>query len=331
MMRALIEGERLDAAASSERFRIQKDPARRNLKILADIVPGVRTVRDGRRDVFFFDPEDAFGAERALDDRPSLAAAIAASFGAAFSKVFGGTDYQVQLDGLRAAVVERLAKVRRQHFANIGRKIVVICGREEVLTDKHELLEEVLESVLKQKCVRMQYRNFKGEQKELVVKPYSLAVYDAHLYLIAAKDQDAHPYRFARILDIDVLNDTFPYPEPSEYDPAVLFRDSIGVWASAEPEPCRIRVRLAPSWAVYARHHRWHESQRVAEEAPDGGIVLQFLVRPCPEFEQWVLRFGEAAEVLEPLSLRERIAERLRRAASRYNAPVFATPSQAPP
>lgn len=322
MMRALMEGVELDAASASERFGINVDPARRNLNLLLAVLPGVEKRRDGRRDVFSFNHEAAFGSDRTLDSRPGIAAAISASFGAAFSRVFSGTDYQVQLDGLRARVVDRLTVMRKKLFSNIGRKVVVVCGREEVLTDKQGLLDDVLDGVLKQRRVRMTYRTFDGREKEVTVKPYSLAVYDAHLYMIAAEAQAPHPYRFARILELDVTDEEFPYPEPSEYDPAVLFRDSIGIWAGAEPEACRIRVRLSETWTVYARHHRWHESQRITRDLEDGGVELEFRVRPCPEFEQWILRFGEGAEVLEPVALRERIAGRLKAAAGRYEIPT---------
>lgn len=318
MMRALMEGIELDAASASERFGINVDPARRNLNLLQAVLPGVEKRRDGRRDVFSFDYEAAFGSDRALDSRPGIAAAISASFGAAFSRVFSGTDYQVQLDGLRARVVDRLSLMRKKLFSNIGRKVVVVCGREEVLSDKQGLLDDVLDAVLKQRRVRMKYRTFEGKVKEVTVKPYSLAVYDAHLYMIAAEAQAPHPYRFARILDLEVTEGEFTYPEPSEYDPAVLFRDSIGIWAGGEPEPCRVVIRLGPMWTVYARHHRWHESQRIIKDLADGGVELEFRVRPCPEFQQWVLRFGEDAQVIEPAELRARIGQRLSAAAARY-------------
>src|SRR5690606_1389112 len=112
-----------------------------------------------------------------------------------------------------------------------------------------------------------------------------------------------------RIADVERLDESFPYPSPNEYDPEVVFRDSIGVWAGA-PEPCRVRVRLSREWSVHAKHHRWHHSQRIAREHSDGSVEVELMVRPCPELEQWILRFGETAEVLEPPELRDRLAAR---------------------
>ena len=73
-------------------------------------------------------------------------------------------------------------------------------------------------------------------------------------------------------------------------------------------------------WAFYAQHHRWHDSQRISKNT-DGSFDLTLHVRPCPELEQWVLRFGENVEVLEPVHLREKIAKRLLEAGKRYSRP----------
>lgn len=42
----------------------------------------------------------------------------------------------------------------------------------------------------------------------------------------------------------ELLDTSFKYPAANEYDPAIAFRDSIGIWGSSI-EPVRVRVRLA--------------------------------------------------------------------------------------
>jgi len=323
MLTGLMNGAHLDAKSASRQFEINPEGALRNLKLLTSIVPGVRRTTDGQRHVFSFDPVAAFGEEPLAKTRPSIASAIAATLGASFSRMFAGTQYQVDLERLRHQVVEQLAGVWKQHFTELGRKFVVVSGGEEVLGDRASLLEDVIDAVLKQKLVSMTYQKFDGPTKTVVAKPYSLAVYDAHLYVIGSERDPqgafvaAHPFRFGRIQSLEVLTDTFVYPGPTEYDPEVLFHDSIGIWASG-PEPTRVVVRLTPYWAVFAKHHSWHRSQQVVRELKDGSVELQFRVRPCPEFEQWVLRFGENVEVLEPQELRAAIASRLTKAAAKY-------------
>jgi predicted DNA-binding transcriptional regulator YafY len=313
MLAAMMSGDRLNSRSASERFGMNPEGALRNLKLLHKLVPGVAKTREGARDVFSFDPKELLSAASLPDAKSSLASAIAVSMGAAFSRVFAGTQYQIDLRRLRDEVVQRLATAWKQRFVSMSRKFVVLSGHEEELEDRAGLLEDVLDAVLRQRLIRMRYRKFSGEEDETVVEPYSLVVYDAHLYVLGnpvrADGAELHPYRFARIQTLEVLDKTFTYPEPIRYDPAVLFRDSIGIW-TGDPAPCAIRVRLSPLWSVYARHHRWHQSQRIVAEHPGGSVEIEMRVRPCPEFEQWVLRFGEHAEVLAPESLRKTLRQR---------------------
>ena len=326
MLGVLMSGRRLDAKLASKQFGINPEGALRNLKLLSSIVPGVKRTPEGQKHVFDFDPVAAFGEEPLTKTRPSIASAIAVTLGSAFSRVFAGTQYQVDLERLRQDVVEQLAGVWKQHFTELGRKFVVICGGEEILGDRAPLLEDVLDAVLKQKVVTMKYQKFAGPTAERVVKPYSLGVYDAHLYVIGSeRGPDGtygapHPFRFGRIQELEVSTETFTYPTPTEYDPEVLFRDSIGIWASG-PGADSHRRQDGPVWAVFAKHHSWHRSQQLVRELADGSVELQFRVRPCLEFEQWILRFGEDVEVIEPAGLRTKIAGRLAAARARYGNP----------
>jgi len=224
-----------------------------------------------------------------------------------------------------------VAGLTRRHaeFEQANRKFFALMGREEVLEEQSEQLDDVVQAVLAQRTVEIHYRDFKGKPKQLRVNPYSLVVYDSHLYVVGAdvtngSPEPVHPFRFARIRKLDVTKQRFEYPAPTEYDPKSAFRDSMGVWLSDDPAPCKIRVRMTQYWAFYAQHHRWHDSQRVTKKA-DGSFELTLHVRPCPELEQWVLRFGENIEVLEPAELREKIGQRLAAASKVYSATARTT------
>lgn len=210
-------------------------------------------------------------------------------------------------------------------FAHASRKFAALGGFEEGLDDRSGLLDDVLEAVLKSKQLKIEYEKFGDKSRSIetrTIEPYTLAIHDSHFYVIGV-DAGAPPsklrtFRFSRILDAEVLDLAFRYPPANEYDPLAAFRDSIGIWGSSI-EPVRVRVRLSSRWRATAQHHRWHASQQT-EPSEAGTVDVSFLVRTCPEFEKWVLGFGDDAEVLEPEDLRLRIAERLRAASACYDA-----------
>jgi predicted DNA-binding transcriptional regulator YafY len=51
-----------------------------------------------------------------------------------------------------------------------------------------------------------------------------------------------------------------------------------------------------------------HHSQRI-KELRDGRMELQLQLGSLEEIERWILSWGDQAEVLEPVKLRERLAE----------------------
>ncbi|MCA9617395.1 MAG: WYL domain-containing protein [Myxococcales bacterium] len=319
MLASLMTGAALDRNSAATKFGVNPEGAHTLLKRLESEIPGVEKRKRGRIDEFYF--VGAATEEPLTTTRSSVgfAQALAASFASAFARVFAGTRYARELVENRRSVIAELASTRQRHFGNIGRKVHVRCGQEELLEDRETQLDEVLDAILRQRVATMRYRRFGGDEQRITLRPLTLAVYDSHLYVVGATaDSAAYPFRFARILEFEVLDQRFEYPGAGEYDPEAVFHDSFGIFV--DPDPCDVRLRLDSRWSVFARHHRWHASQRIERELDDGSLLLSFHVRPCKELEQWLLGLGEHVEVLEPESLRVRISERLASAVRRYDA-----------
>jgi predicted DNA-binding transcriptional regulator YafY len=62
---------------------------------------------------------------------------------------------------------------------------------------------------------------------------------------------------------------------------------------------------------------RWHPKQRARFE-PDGAYVLELPYAEDRELLMEVMKYGPDVEVVGPQSLRSRVAESLKAAASRY-------------
>ena len=69
-----------------------------------------------------------------------------------------------------------------------------------------------------------------------------------------------------------------------------------------------MRILFQPFAAQLVRERMWHHSQRV-KELRDGSLELQLQLGSLEEIERWILSWGDQAEVLEPVKLRERLAE----------------------
>ena len=72
-----------------------------------------------------------------------------------------------------------------------------------------------------------------------------------------------------------------------------------------------MRIRFHQAVRQYITETRWHASQQI-EDLPDGHFVFQVEVSEPREVGWWVLQWGANAEVLEPQSLRQEMAETVR-------------------
>lgn len=74
-------------------------------------------------------------------------------------------------------------------------------------------------------------------------------------------------------------------------------------------------VRFSPRW-------KWRLVEEYGPESftvePEGTLLFQWGFPDVEGLLSWVLTFGDGAELLEPVELRDRLAHMLRRALSHY-------------
>jgi predicted DNA-binding transcriptional regulator YafY len=308
LVRELLRGKALDRHAVAQRLGITLGAADRLLRELISYWPEL--------------VEDRSGPCRTLRWAPPTASlvgnsvAVATCFGASLSRILEGSSYA---SGLREARLQIVQRVRQPDlFKHFDRKFYFVPrGGEMMLPASAGVLDEVVDAVLRQNVLAIEYRRFDGKGENLRIEPLTIAVCDHQLYVIARTGEGTfHPYRFARVVTAEREEATFSYPTQSEYDPDQIFEDSFGVFLGADHAVHDVQVKLTGRWSNYPHFHRWHRSQRVTRCAD--GVIVHLRARVCPELKAWILGFGEDAEVLAPAELRAEIARRLEEAASRY-------------
>jgi predicted DNA-binding transcriptional regulator YafY len=293
----LLKGREHDRHSLARRLGIQPAMADRLMNAAVEHVPHVVERREGKRRVVRMNTPKAV-------TEPTYPVAVAACFGASLWPLFEGSSYQA---GIREALQQVIGRTKRGGvFKDIDRKFWFLArGGELALLDRAHLLDEVLEAVLQHRVVSVEYTRFEGTTTRMRLEPLSIAVHDHQLYVVARGDDGRlHPYRFSRLTDVDVLDESFAYPTRSEYDPAQVFRDSFGIFLNLPVQD--VELKLAKRWASFARTHRWHTSQ-VVDIARDH-VRVKLHVRVCPELEAWIRGFGGEVEVLAPVGLREKMA-----------------------
>jgi predicted DNA-binding transcriptional regulator YafY len=312
LIKVLLQGQELDRHAVAKLLGVRPAAADKHINAIVTTIPGVEDRRKRHRRTIRFVGGVAPGVA-------PVTLCAAACFGASLARLFRGTPYETRLDEVRESVTRRARK--SGDFDEARRKFLFITPTGEfALQDRQGLLDDLVEAVLRHRRVHFEYTDFAGESRSVDVSPWSLAIYDHQLYLIADGESAApRAYRLSRIGELRLLPQSFKYPGRSTYDPEQMFRDTFGIFLRGEDPVEEVVLRLAPRWRTFSHTHLWHSSQQVTDAA-DGGVAVRMRVRTCKEFEAFILGFGGDAEVLEPVSLRERIARQAEALHQRYES-----------
>ena len=298
----LLGGKEMDRRAVADLIGVRVAAADRHIAAIVNMIPGITERRDRHHRKIRLDLDAVSGS-------PSRSMAVAACFGASLCRLFRDSAYESLLG---KALEHVLGRVRKQSdFKDARRKFVFVPrGGETALPDKQGILDELVEAVLLQQRVALKYEHFDGTTEALEVAPWSIAIYEHQLYMLAeGVDSAPSVYRLARIQSATRrTTKTFRYPARTTYDPDVIFRDTFGIFLRGEDPVEDVVLRFDLRWRFYVRSHRWHASQSVRDDGKH--LIVRMRVRTCPELEAFILGFGEEVEVMAPTPLRRRIAER---------------------
>lgn len=164
------------------------------------------------------------------------------------------------------------------------------------------------DAILQRRVVRMHYHSPRqAAAQERDVEPYALLHYRGvwHLTAYCRLRTDMREFRLDRVDALTVLDERFE-------------RDAARFEQSRGRMPARallVRARFAATALRWVREERHWGFQ--AEHA-DG--TMDFAVEEPGDIVPWLLRWGAAVEVLEPVAVREAIAGEATRVANIYSA-----------
>jgi CRISPR-associated endonuclease/helicase Cas3 len=196
----------------------------------------------------------------------------------------------------------------------------------EVLYEEHppeqpitQVWEQLIEGWLEGITVRIVYHKFHADEPaEYEVQPYLFepAVLSEGVYLIgySLTHEALRTFKVERISRARLT--TLRFERPTNISVHDLLRHAWGVWYGEELTEVRLRF-ADPTVARRVKETLWHPSQ-IIEELPGGGIEWRVRVAGVIELLPWIRGWGADCEVLAPPSLRQRLAEEMRRAAALY-------------
>jgi proteasome accessory factor B len=258
------------------------------------------------------------GYKQRLTQTFTMSELAALYFGKNLLSFLGGAPFAQDLESAFAKIREALPAKSLPYLARIQD---LFSARPDPFKDyskKQDVIAGLIDATLHQRRVEIAYFSFNSKKtKAYTLDPYRLVYYRGGLYLYARAQEYGEVRTFAveRIQKIEVLDATFE--TPTDFNVNEYARGAFGI-AGGKAEV--VELAFDAEMASYIRERMWHESQDL-QDRPDGSVVLRMLVAPGFELQAWIKGFLPHVEILQPSSLRERIAKDLDASRGRLSRP----------
>lgn len=176
-----------------------------------------------------------------------------------------------------------------------------------------------MQAMLDNEVMVLRYRKYLSEEEEVRhVRPYAVKEFDKRWYVVAFSEEAGamRVYAMDRILSVESTGERFRMPRKFQVDD--LFEASYGIYLPEDEKPVLVRIRTTAREAAYLRDLPIHPSQVFLGEEQDGRCIFALRVIPNPNFVMELCRHGNRLEVLEPSTLRDKVAGELRNALEMY-------------
>jgi predicted DNA-binding transcriptional regulator YafY len=191
--------------------------------------------------------------------------------------------------------------------------------------NRSEDVDELFQAVADLRVLRFRYKDGSLDAAEarparITAHPYALVLHGGAI-LCVGRDVDAGVQRSFAFDGMSELSasEAERFELPADFELGPWLQGDFGV--ARAPRTLKLLVEFDARAGDAVRTRRFHPTQKIAVAA-DGRIRVSLSVAESPEVlarvQRWVLGFGSAARVLEPVDFADACFEELKRAAMRY-------------
>ena len=178
-----------------------------------------------------------------------------------------------------------------------------------------EFIPILYNAILYKKVLSINYKSFNSDEEiAIIVSPYYLKQYNMRWFLFA-KSEDYESISNLALDRIETIKENNQEYIETDIDFNEYFEDVVGVTIPSDKTE-NIVLRIDKYLISYIKTKPLHGSQKIKESGDNFEVHLKLI--PNYELETLILSFGEKIQVLEPMSLVEKVNGRINKMKNNY-------------
>jgi len=174
-----------------------------------------------------------------------------------------------------------------------------------------EWLDILYKAIKEGTALTLSYQAFAKDERSFVISPYLLKEYKNRWFLYA-QNHNKSALRTYGLERIKALRPSLQkYKVPESFNPEAYFKDIMGVTLDPSKKPAKVILEVKGNTIHYFKTQKLHHSQQLLEENK-GTSLFTYTLIPNYELESTILSYGENVRVIKPISLRNKIAKRVK-------------------
>lgn len=168
---------------------------------------------------------------------------------------------------------------------------------------------QLFNAIINKKVLKINYKPFISEEQLIIFHPYFLKQYNNRWFVFGYNSElEIETWNLALDRILTMVESNEKYIE-NTIDWEDFFSDIYGVTKPVGVKEEEIELLFSTTTSPYIKTKPLHQSQKNYETT--SGLLIKLKVIPNYELEQMILSFGENVAILSPLSLKEKIKNRI--------------------
>ena len=246
---------------------------------------------------------------------------IALSMGRKLMHPLAGTPFWMGIESFWNKVQKEVPETVLTHYEKFNKTLHVLGVPAKSYEKHHGIIKTLNRGVLEHRVIEITYQSPGNAPKVRKIEPYTIALFQSSLYIIAAACEIDDPESRVRSWKLDrfqkatILDAWFKVPE--DLDLEQFIGNTMRMFVRNK-KLANYKIWIAPNAAAWVIEDPLHAEQKI-KKMKDGSIELTVSAVHHMEIIPRVLQMGDNAEIISPKSARKHMADIVTNMAEKYH------------